>query len=292
MLTEGNVGAFQLIAADPSSTTQFVTASNTGLLKLWDRGDVTGAIERHMLDENITAIGFSNDGKLLAICTYRNPNAPVLDIDDPNVSEGDNHTSGVNTSSNILFLSLADGKIKVVNKLTNAGSGYLTSIRFSPDNSVLVASSSASSIYVYHRNTGGTKISLPTYRYIGRMYTPSIQNGFDFSNDNRFIRCFSDVEHDVCTGEVISPTDIHFYDMQASTQGDDNCGRELVNPEMLEMMMNSTAWTSTSSAYTTETKGLVDAAVRDGLVMTSIEVSKDMRYVVTGYHTGVVKLHK
>ena len=56
--------------------------------------------------------------------------------------------------------------------------------------------------------------------------------------------------------------------------------------------MNSTAWTSTSSAYTTETKGLVDAAVRDGLVMTSIEVSKDRRYVVTGYHTGVVKLHK
>lgn len=292
MLTEGNVGCSHLIASNPSCTTQFVTATNTGLLKLWDSTDVTGALQRHMLDENITAIAFRNDGKLLAVCTYRNPNPPNLDIDDPNVSEGDNHTSGVNTSSNILFLTLIDGKFNVVNKLTNAGSGYLTSIRFSPDNSVLIAASSSSSFYVYNQNEGGTKISTPTYRYVGRMYAPSVQNGFDFSNDNRFLRSFSEVEHDVCTGEVLAPTDIHFYDLQATVQEDESCGRELVNPEMLEMMMNSTAWTTTSSAYTTETKGLVDAAARDGLVLTSIDVSKDLRHVVTGYHTGVVKLHK
>jgi WD40 repeat protein len=275
LLSEGNTGRDLFMLANPVDPNQFVTGSATGILKLWNRASTGNkVVQRHVLDEAITYLRWNHDGSALVVTTI-----PAAEADNTAKPTG-----------SVLFVSTADNKMTVVNRLGLNNSGPLTALSFSQDGQTLAVASSCATIYIYDREEPGK------YNPVGRVFLPSIQHGIDFSTDGRFLRTFSQVEYLTDPkGQDLpasAPAEIHFIDLQAAGQAEGVVGRELTSEEMLKMMMNSTPWCTTSSCFTPELKGLVDAANEEGAIITSLSLSSDSRMVATGYNNGAVRVHK
>jgi len=275
LLSEGNTGMDLFMLANPADPNQFVTGSTTGLLKLWNRSSTGNkVVQRHVLDEPITVLRWTQDGSALVVATV-----PEQGAEDTSKQTGA-----------VLFVSTADDKLTVVNRVGVNNSGPLTAVAFSADGGVMTVATSCATIYVYDREEANK------YRHVGRIFLPSIQHGLDFSKDGRFLRTFSQVEYLTDNkGQDLpasAPAEIHFVDLQASGQSEGVVGRELTSEEMLKAMMGSTPWLTTSSCFTPELKGLVDAANEEGTIISSMSISSDSKMVATGYNNGAVRVHK